>query len=138
MTKQSFALALKALKDYQQYEFLVKKRRQEIMFPHYEGRDNNFGGGRAQNKVNKHVEDLAIKLANDPKLNWLALEKEAVDACLSQMDSFSRNVIQKLFFEKSDLSTTGLAITLQIARSTLYNIRHKFLAKLNELLTGWE
>lgn len=75
MTKQTFSLALKALKDYRQYEFLVKKRRQEIMFPYYEGRDNNIGGGQAQNKVNKRVEDLAMRLTNDSKLNWLALEK---------------------------------------------------------------
>ncbi|WP_057826426.1 hypothetical protein [Lentilactobacillus sunkii] len=127
--------ALKALKKYPKLDQWIQYRRLEITHPYYPGRDENIGGGRPINKVDRHVEDQAIQLSMDPKLMYYQYVQKSVQVCLDLADSETQKIIEELYFKQTDLNSEGIAQKLHMSRKTLYKRRNAFLERLNELMS---
>lgn len=79
--------------------------------------DDNIGGGRAQNKHTRPLEDMMIRLEGDPVLNRLNKQKEDVERWLATFEPDKQKVVAYYYASKS-VTWVKVAQQFHISEST--------------------
>ena len=79
--------------------------------------DDNIGGGRAQNKHMRPLEDMMIRLEGDPVLNRLNKQKEDVERWLATFEPDKQKVVAYYYASKS-VTWVKVAQQFHISEST--------------------
>lgn len=115
------------LRDYPEIDQYLKERNQSIFYPFNE-RDENVGGGKAQNKKNESTAITAITIAEDRRLFQLRKQKEAVEKCLNRCDKDTRLIIDNLYFKKHVVYTIdGIAYLLNSSHASVSRKKKSFI-----------
>lgn len=73
----------------------MKLRRMELQY--HNVHDENVGGGRMQNSINRVAETTIIHIENDPQLQLYAYQKEIIETVLSFMDDNVVRVVKDYY-----------------------------------------
>ena len=87
MRKETTNLVVQILKDYPLIDKKIAARKYEIEHPFHE-RDDNIGGGKAQNHPWTYYDNLIITIDQDRELRRLKAEKEVIEEVYDQAGRF--------------------------------------------------
>ena len=122
------------VKDYDKYDDLIEKRREEILAP-YRVSDENIGGGRS-GMTNNTVERVATALVTDRVIVRLEAEKQAVSEALEALDEQSLKVIKLAYLIKPRTKTwVGIADECFYSVRSCYRIRDGLIKDIAEKLS---
>ena len=107
--------AIEVIKNYPHLNRLIHDRRQAILHPYQEFRDENINGGRAQNVRNESIERSVEQLDADVELNALYKQQEAVSLVLSKC-------VKKGVRSLLDDATYDIIFELYLRENQVYNI----------------
>ena len=137
--------AIEAIKSYPDYERDYRKRELEIKYPYDAYPDENIDGGRAQNVRDESTENTVYRLVDDPVLNYLDWQKNAVESILSQcvdkpvrtlLDRATYEIIYEFFFANNrHYDAVGLGKHLSLSRSRVYARRDAFIKAVQKELS---
>ncbi|WP_283679937.1 transcriptional regulator [Lentilactobacillus sp. Marseille-Q4993] len=127
MEKALFNYIAEIISDYPETDHYIKEREDELMNQFQEFKDENVGGGRAQFKQNTGVEDMAITLSEDRKLNNLRRHAIAVKKCLDTSDDTTNLIIKELYLQKHQyLTIAGVAAKVYLSDRAVRERRNRF------------
>ena len=106
---------IEVIKNYPHLNRLIHERRQAILHPYQEFRDENINGGRAQNVRNESIERSVEQLDADVELNALYKQQEAVSLVLSKC-------VKKGVRSLLDDATYDIIFELYLRENQVYNI----------------
>lgn len=109
------AETIEVIKSYPHLNRLIHDRRQAILHPYQEFRDENINGGRAQNVRNESIERSVEQLDADVELNALYKQQEAVSLVLSKC-------VKKGVRSLLDDATYDIIFELYLRENQVYNI----------------
>ena len=109
------AEAIEVIKNYPHLNRLIHDRRQAILHPYQEFRDENINGGRAQNVRNESIERSVEQLDADVELKALYKQQEAVSLVLSKC-------VKKGVRSLLDDATYDIIFELYLRENQVYNI----------------
>ncbi|MFT8823480.1 transcriptional regulator [Liquorilactobacillus satsumensis] len=133
MEREVFNYIAKIIRDYPTSEMYINRREQELMNKFQEFRDENVGGGRAQNRKDESIEHMAITLAEDRRLNNLKKNGEAVRKALQVSDKITEAIIYELYLrENCILTLEGIAQKAHLSVAAVKKRRIKFFEKVAE------
>lgn len=123
------------LRDYEDITDYLDKRRRELMTPVTEP-DENIGGGKS-NVMTNTAEQTAVTIADDVRMNQLRKQRQAVDRCLAESDSYTQTIIRELYLKRRpEYTVDGVAQMLNLGPRTVQRYRKRFFNRMAELL-GW-
>lgn len=125
---------LDLLADYNKIPEYIAEREDEIRHPIVE-RDENVGGGRAQNKPGNPTERLVITLTDDLRLKNLEKEYEVITDCYNKADPDTQTIVRELCFKDRQHQTytmQGLYFQgkIHVSPSKGYELRNEFIKKV--------
>ena len=132
MRKSTILRVEDILRDYPKLERYIAQRIEDLKHPVYE-RDENVGGGRAENKRRNPVLDMLITIDEDERINALKRQKRAIAECLDESDQLTQVLIEDYYFyNRKRLSLSGVIAEKQLAVSsrTAFRLRHDFICRL--------
>ncbi|ARN63734.1 transcriptional activator [Leuconostoc mesenteroides subsp. mesenteroides] len=97
-------------------ELKIEQREKTIRYDSREV-DENIGGGRAQNKHTRPVEDMRIRLDEDRYLNSLKKQKEDVERWIATFETDKQKVVAYYYASKS-VTWVKVAQQFHISEST--------------------
>lgn len=106
---------IEVIKNYPHLNRLIHERRQAILHPYQEFKDENINGGRAQNVRNESIERSVEQLDADVELNALYKQQEAVSLVLSKC-------VKKGVRSLLDDATYDIIFELYLRENQVYNI----------------
>ena len=106
---------IEVIKNYPHLNRLIHERRQAILHPYQEFKDENINGGRAQNVRNESIERSVEQLDTDVELNTLYKQQEAVSLVLSKC-------VKKGVRSLLDDATYDIIFELYLRENQVYNI----------------
>ena len=106
---------IEVIKNYPHLKRLIHERRQAILHPYQEFKDENINGGRAQNVRNESIERSVEQLDADVELNALYKQQEAVSLVLSKC-------VKKGVRSLLDDATYDIIFELYLRENQVYNI----------------
>lgn len=123
------------LRDYPELPKHIKEREEELKYPVLD-KDENVGGGRAENRMRDPVSKLVITVHDDRWLNRLKEEYRAIDECLDESGDITVKIIKELYFKKQHINMNNLCEEQIIPVSTTkgYELRNEFLESLAKKL----
>ncbi|QHB52463.1 DUF722 domain-containing protein [Lentilactobacillus hilgardii] len=132
LKKALFDYIAEIISDYPKTDQYIKEREDELMNQFQDFRDENVGGGRAQYKNNTGVQDMAITLAIDKRLNTLKRHAKAVEECLNETDDDTKIIINELYIKHHPtLNVYGVAERVNLSASQVKRRRSKFFETLS-------
>lgn len=125
---------LELLAEYNDIPQYIEDRENEIKYPVVE-RDENVGGGRAQNKPGNPTERLVITLTDDKRLNALKKEYEVITECYDNAGPDTQTVVRELCFKDRQhqvYTMQGLYLQgkIHVGPSKGYELRNEFIKKV--------
>jgi len=133
MKREVFNYIAMIVRDYSTSEMYIHQRERELMNKFQEFRDENVGGGRAQNRKDESTERMAITLAEDRRLNNLKKNEEAVRKALESSDQITKDIIYELYLrENCILTLEGIAQKAHLSVAAVKKRRIKFFEKVAE------
>lgn len=115
------------IRDYPSAEEYVRRREQELMYKYQEFQDENVGGGRAENKKDEGVAQMAITLATDRRIENIKRNQQAVGRALQRSSDITRDIIYELYLRENGIyNTEGVAQMAHISTSQVRRKRNKF------------
>lgn len=131
MEREVFNYIAMIVRDYPTSEMYIHQRERELMNKFQEFKDENVGGGRAQNCKNESTERMAITLAEDRRLNNLKKNEEAVRKALELSDQITKDIIYELYLrENCILTLEGIAQKAHLSVAAVKKRRIKFFEKV--------
>lgn len=131
MEREVFNYIAMIVRDYPTSEMYINRREQELMNKFQEFKDENVGGGRAQNRKDESTERMAITLAEDRRLNNLKKNEEAVRKALESSDQITKDIIYELYLrENCILALEGIAQKAHLSVAAVKKRRIKFFEKV--------
>lgn len=137
--------AIEAIKNYPDYERDYHKRELEIKYPFDAYPDENINGGKAQNVRDESTEDAVYRLIDDPVLNYLDWQKNAVEGVLKQcvdkqvrslLDKGTYDIIYEFYFRETQIyNAEGIAQKVGLSRSGMYKRKDAFINAVQEELS---
>lgn len=123
------------LRDYPDLPKHIKEREEELKYPVLD-KDENVGGGRAENRMRDPVSKFVITVHDDRWLNRLKEEYRAIDECLDESGDITVKIINELYFKKQRINMNNLCEEHIIPVSTTkgYELRNEFLESLAKKL----
>ena len=109
------AETIEIIRNYPHLNRLIHERRQAILHPYQEFKDENINGGRAQNVRNESIERSVEQLDADVELNALYKQQEAVSLVLSKC-------VKKGVRSLLDDATYDIIFELYLRENQVYNI----------------
>lgn len=94
------------LEEYPNYEKYMEERMFELENPVGE-RDDNVGGGKAQNRYRNPVDHLLITMDEDHRLNELHRIHYALKGCIEETNDDCRLICKELYFKEPKLRVYG-------------------------------
>lgn len=137
MKRSTFNFIADIIRDYPLYDQHIKQREEELMNKFQEFKDENVGGGRAQNKRDENVENMAITLAEDKELVNLKRNEQAVRKTLLQcasndkipslLDNITYDIIEEMYIHEMSMYTLqGIAMKTNLSVSQVKKKRQAF------------
>lgn len=132
--------AIEVIKNYPHLNRLIHDRRQAILHPYQEFRDENINGGRAQNVRNESIERSVEQLDADVELNALYKQQEAVSLVLSKcvkkgvrslLDDATYDIIFELYLRKNQVyNIDQIADKVCLSRRSVFRRRDAFVEEV--------
>ncbi len=120
------------LKDYTKTDLYIKKREEELRYPHKDSDDN---AGIKGNGTSNPTERMMITISEDRRLSNLERNRNVIDNCLNLSDDTTKRIINELYLKTNPtLTLTGLAEKLHISKNTAYRLRNSFFESIAEEL----
>lgn len=129
--------AIEAIKSYPDYERDYRKRELEIKYPFDAYPDENINGGKAQNVRDESTENTVYRLVDDPVLNYLDWQKNAVEGALKQcvdkqvrslLDKATYDIIYEFYFRETQIyNAEGIAKRVNLSKRSVYDRRNAFI-----------
>lgn len=139
------AETIEVIKSYPHLNRLIHDRRQAILHPYQEFRDENINGGRAQNVRNESIERSVEQLDADVELNALYKRQEAVSFVLgkcvdkqvrSLLDNTTYDIIYEFYLRENQIyNAEGIAEKVGLSRSGMYKRKDAFINAVQERLS---
>ena len=131
MRKETTSLVIQILKDYPLIDKKIAARKYEIEHPFYK-RDDNVGGGKAQNRPWTYYDHLIITIDKDRELRWLKAEKEIIRQIYEQSGEATQKIIKECFFNTHHRTIRNLVATNAIwcSQTKAYQLRDTFIKKV--------
>lgn len=136
--------AIEAIKSYPDYERDYRKRELEIKYPYDAYPDENINGGKAQNVRDESTEDTVYRLIDDPVLNCLDWQKNAVEGALKQcvdkqvrslLDKATYDIIYEFYFRETQIyNAEGIAGKVSLSKRSVYDRRNAFIKTVQDKL----
>lgn len=121
------------ISNYNEYPRLIIERERDLKNP-YTVKDKNQGGGKSSITKNE-VEEMAIKLISDKKLNTLKEEYRAIDNTFFTSDIITKRIIKLYYIDKPRTKTwDGVAYSVGYAKRHCYRLRDSFIKKVADHL----
>jgi RinA family phage transcriptional activator len=125
------------IREYPLYDQHIKQREDELMNRFQEMQDENVGGGRAQNKKDESVADMAITLAEDKELINLKRNEQAIrktllkcasnDKIPALLDNITYDIIEEMYIHEMSMYTLqGIAMKTSLSVSQVKKKRQAF------------
>lgn len=140
--------AIEAIKNYPDYERDYHKRELEIKYPFDAYPDENINGGKAQNVRDESTEDTVYRLIDDPVLNYLDWQKNAVEGALKQcvdkqvrslLDKATYDIIYEFYFRETQIyNAEGIGKRVNLSRARVYARRDAFIQVVLDNLNNSE
>lgn len=132
LKKQTKGYIESLLEDYPNYDKYVMQREFELRHPYIE-KDENVGGGKAQNKRNERIEMMLITIDEDKRLNNLRREHFAIKTCVDDANDIVQIIVKELYFKSPRMRTHHSILDLvnaqliHISKSRAYILFDDFL-----------
>ena len=136
--------AIEAIKNYPDYERDYHKRELEIKYPFDAYPDENINGGKAQNVRDESTENTVHRLVDDPVLNYLDWQKNAVEGALKQcvdkqvrslLDKATYDIIYEFYFRETQIyNAEGIAGKVNLSKRSVYDRRNAFIKTVQNKL----
>ena len=128
MRKETTNLVVQILKDYPLIDKKIAARKYEIEHPFHE-RDENTGGGKAQNRRWTYYDNLIITIDQDRELRRLKAEKEVIEEVYDQAGETTQKIIKECYFNPRHRSIKNLVATNAIwcSQTKAYKLRDAFI-----------
>jgi len=98
-------------------------RRSELQWqPH----DENIGGGRAQNKHTRPVDDLIIKYESDNILHELVKQRDAIKRLETTFSEETKQVVQMHYDRRERLSWVVISMRMNLSERTCRTYQKSF------------
>lgn len=98
--------------------------------------DENIGGGKP-NVMTNTTERTAVTIADDARMNQLRKQRQAVDRCLAESDSYTQTIIRELYLKRRpEYTVDGVAQMLNLSPSSIKRYRRRFFERMAGKL-GW-
>ena len=135
MRKETTNLVVQILKDYPLIDKKIAARKHRIEHPFHE-RDDNIGGGKAQNHPWTYYDHLIITIDQDRELKRLKLEKEVIKATYEQAGETTQKIIKERHFSPHHRSIKNLVATNAIwcSQTKAYKLRDTFIKDVAKAL----
>lgn len=140
--------AIQAIKDYPDYERDRRRRELELRYPFDAYSDENIDGGRAQNVRDESTENTVYRLVDDPVLNYLDWQKNAVEGALKQcvdkqvrslLDKATYDIIYEFYFRETQIyNAEGIGKRVNLSRARVYARRDAFIQVVLDNLNNSE
>ncbi|KRM95972.1 hypothetical protein FC19_GL001453 [Liquorilactobacillus aquaticus DSM 21051] len=115
------------IRDYPSAEEYIRRREQELMYRYQEFKDENVGGGRAENKKDEGVAQMAITIATDRRIENIKRNQKAVGQALKNSGEITQDIIYELYLRENGIyNTEGVAQKAHISVSQVRRKRNKF------------
>lgn len=131
---------IEVIKNYPHLNRLIHERRQAILHPYQEFKDENINGGRAQNVRNESIERSVEQLDADVELNALYKQQEAVSLVLSKcvkkgvrslLDDATYDIIFELYLRKNQVyNIDQIADKVCLSRRSVFRRRDAFVEEV--------
>ena len=131
---------IEVIKNYPHLNRLIHERRQAILHPYQEFKDENINGGRAQNVRNESIERSVEQLDTDVELNTLYKQQEAVSLVLSKcvkkgvrslLDDATYDIIFELYLRKNQVyNIDQIADKVCLSRRSVFRRRDAFVEEV--------
>lgn len=135
---------IEVIKNYPHLNRLIHERRQAILHPYQEFKDENINGGRAQNVRNESIERSVEQLDADVELKALYKQKEAVSFVLSKcvdkqvrslLDNTTYDIIYEFYLRENQIyNAEGIAEKVGLSRRSVYDHKNAFIDAVMERL----
>ena len=132
--------AIEVIKNYPHLNRLIHDRRQAILHPYQEFRDENINGGRAQNVRNESIERSVEQLDADVELKALYKQQEAVSLVLSKcvkkgvrslLDDATYDIIYEFYLRENRVyNVEQVAEKVNLSRRAVYKHRDAFIEEV--------
>ena len=106
----------------------MKMRRLEMQY--HNNHDENIGGGRMQNNLNRVAEMDMIYIDSDPKLKLYAYQKEVLETILAVMPDNVIRVVKAYYGDKK--SWIAISIDEHVDERTVRSWRDKYKEELSK------
>ena len=106
----------------------MKMRRLEMQY--HNNHDENIGGGRMQNNLNRVAEMNMIYIDSDPKLKLYAYQKEVLETILAVMPDNVIRVVKAYYGDKK--SCIAISIDEHVDERTVRSWRDKYKEELSK------
>ena len=128
MRKETTNLVIAILKDYPEMDKKLAQRKYELQHPFHE-RDENIGGGKAENKPWTYYDNLIITLDQDRQIRALEKEQEVIGKVLSTTGTETKKIITNLYLKKDGTTIQSLVAKGKIWCSVTkaYQLRDSFI-----------
>lgn len=127
MKKALFDYIALLISEYPDTEEYIAKREDELMNKFQDFKDENVGGGRAQNVKDEGVANMAVTLIDDRNIINIKRNAEAVGKCLDDCDDITYRIIYELYLKKHQKYTLdGVVDLVHISKSQVVKRRRRF------------
>ena len=136
---------IEVIKNYPHLNRLIHERRQAILHPYQEFKDENINGGRAQNVRNESIERSVEQLDADVELNALYKQQEAVSLVLSKcvkkgvrslLDDATYDIIFELYLRENQVyNIDQIADKVCLSRRSVFRRRDAFVEEVRTNLS---
>lgn len=132
MKKANFKFVEHILKEYPNSKKYIKEMENEIMNPVSYDVDENVGGGRS-NKKDDHVEQMAITIADNQRINAIKRNHEVIKNIYDRSDLETQMIIYGLYFN-GQLTLQGVANQTHLSTRQCSRKRTDFFNKVADQL----
>jgi RinA family phage transcriptional activator len=135
LKRSKFNYIADIIREYPVIDGYIHNREVELTNKFQEFKDENVGGGRALNKRDESVADMAITMAEDKRLNNLRKNERAVRESLQESDPITQDIIYELYTRENCVYTLeGLAQKAHLSLAAVKKRRLRFFEKVAEKL----
>lgn len=139
MRNETKRLIKAMLKDYPHLKKKIARRNEELMHPYVE-RDENVGGGRAENKERNPTMQMIITLDDDRAIHTMQREHEVITRLLDAAGDTTATIIKQCYIDAPYHSIKQLVATGKVWCSVTkaYKLRDQFFSDVAKELNIYD
>ena len=103
---------------------LIYLRRMELQWQPHD--DDNIGGSRAINKINRPFDDLVIKYESDQVLHELTKQRDAIKRLETTFSEETKQIVQMHYDRRERLSWVVISLRMNLSERTCRTYQKTF------------